>query len=93
MRFDKEDEIMNKIEHLPQTVRVWIPCQDRPEVYALIVPNPRNGEYFRDFFLVDDATGSAVYMFGAPAQSDTLAAELAEIAAAQHIQDLERVEC
>lgn len=82
----------NTIEYLPQTLRVWIPCEERPCVYALIVPNPKNGEFFRDFFLVDDCTGSAVYMFGVAAQSDALAAELAEMAAAQHIQDLDEME-
>ena len=83
---------MPNIEHLPQTIRVWLHHEVRPCVYALIVPNPSNGEYFRDFFLVDDTTGSAVYMFGVKVLDDTMAAELAEMAAVQHIQDLDEME-
>ncbi len=60
-------------EKLPQTIRVNLD----DVFYALIVPDPRQGINYRDFYLVNEATGEAVFMFGLDVDSDEHAAELA----------------
>jgi len=64
-------------ERLPQTLRVNLDSVNFRETHALVVPDPRQGINYRDFYLVDEATGEAVFMFGLDVDSDEHAAELA----------------
>ncbi len=67
---------MIKFEYVPAVLRV--PLDDiRPGFYALIVPDPKEGENFRDFYLLRDGWGVVVYMFGCSVESDDEAAEIA----------------
>lgn len=82
----------NTIEYLPQTIRVWLPHKERPGLYVLIVPNPREAPGVREFFLGDNNTGCLVFMFGCCPESDADAIILAQVNAWGHIDELERVE-
>lgn len=75
------------VEPLPQTLRVNL-GYDLAGFYALVVPDPRKGPAFRDFYLVHDETGRTMHMFGVEVQDDSMAAELAAFAAPQEIDTL-----
>jgi hypothetical protein len=68
---------LRQYERLPQPLRVWLDDVGLPGLYVLVVPDPRKGEKFRDFFLSHDETGITVHMFSMDVLDDTDAVDLA----------------
>lgn len=68
---------MNIITSLPQTFRVCPSDFAATGFYMLVVPDPAEGETYRDFFMVDSSTASVVHCFGLCVGSDEEAAHIA----------------
>lgn len=73
------------------TLRVYLDDIGLAGLYALVVPDPVEGDAYRAFYLVKDSTGQAVFMFGVDVKDDNMAAELAAFAAPQYAPELEEV--
>lgn len=67
-----------KIDHLPQTIRVWCEIPGATDFYALILPDPRIYDGYRDFYLIRDDHDDAFFMFGCKVGSDEEAARIAQ---------------
>lgn len=78
------------VSHL-QTIRVDLRF-DMHGYHVLIVPDPKGGPFFRDFYMVQNYTGRTIHMFGVPVQEDDLAIELAAFADPKYKAMLEEVE-
>lgn len=77
-----------RFEPLPQTIRVPIGFHSVFEFYALVVPNPRHGLRYRDFYLVNEYTGETWFLFGLDVDSNEHAAELAVNNAGEFMRDI-----
>lgn len=68
---------MTKIDRLPQTIRVWSDIPGKEDFFCLVVPDPREGETFRNFCLQRDGYGVIMDMFGCFVESDEQAVDIA----------------
>lgn len=75
-------------ERLPETIRVSLDSIDLPDYHVLVVPHTKEPFPCREFYLVHELTGTTVFMFGCPVQTDELAAEMAEFAAPQYMPNI-----
>jgi hypothetical protein len=65
-----------KFEKIP-ALRVDLEQVGCPGFYVLIVPDPRNGPKYRDFYIANDDFGPIEWMFGCEVFCDNEAAEIA----------------
>lgn len=61
---------------VPGVIRVPL-AKPWTNFYCLIVPDPEQGENYRDFYLLCDGFGVVEFMFGCYPENDDDAAELA----------------
>lgn len=65
-----------KFEKIP-ALRVDLAQAGCPGFYVLVVPDPRNGRSYRDFYIANDGYGTIVHMFGCGVGCNQSAAQLA----------------
>ena len=81
-----------KIERLPETIRIDLEDAGHPGFSVLVIPKRETAPYFREFYLINDDTAAALYMFGVEVQDDNLAAEIAALNVNEYRERLEEME-
>lgn len=76
-------------EKLPETIRIDLEAAGHPSFSVLVIPKQKTAPHFREFYLIDDNTAAALYMFGLKVQDDNLAAEIAVLNVTEYLERLE----
>lgn len=72
-------------------IRVWCDDANKDNFYCLIIHDPfRKTENHRDFYIINDTTGEASYMFGLETETDE---EAVDIAYANMIDYIDGIVC
>lgn len=81
-----------EIEKLPETIRIDLEAAGHPGFSVLVIPNRKKAPNFREFYLIDDDTDAALYMFGLKVNDAALAAEIAVLNVNEYRERLEERE-